>query len=128
MEKKNVFISHRWDYKEDYEKISAVLDRTKYDVSDRSVESSDPLVGTKKEVTNAIKGKIDSASVVLAPARPAAVTVGSMGRTEINYAISKGKKIIAVDTGATTSVASFWGDNDIEVVACRKDSVENAIG
>ena len=31
MEKKNVFISHRWDYKEDYEKISAVLDRTKYD-------------------------------------------------------------------------------------------------
>lgn len=36
--------------------------------------------------------------MVLAPARPAAVTVGSMGRKEINYAISKGKKIIAVDT------------------------------
>lgn len=128
MEKKNVFISHRWDYKEDYEKISAVLDRSKYDVSDRSVESSDPLVGTKKEVTDAIKGKIDSASVILAPARPAAVTVGSMGLKEIKYAISKGKKIIAVDTGTTTSVASFWADNDIKVVACRKDSIENAIG
>ena len=51
-----------------------------------------------------------------------------MGRTEVNYAISKGKKIIAVDTGTTTSVASFWAENDIEVVACRKDSVENAIG
>lgn len=128
MSKKNVFISHRWDYKEDYDKISAVLDRSKYDVSDRSVESSDPLVGTKKEVTDAIKGKIDSASVILVPARPAAVTVGSMGRKEINYAISKGKKIIAVDTGTTDSVASFWDDNNIMVVACRKDSIENAIG
>lgn len=128
MGKKNVFISHRWDYEEDYEKISEVLDRSKYEVSDRSVESSDPLVGTKKQVTDAIKGKIDSASVILAPARPAAVTVGSMGRTEINYAISKGKKIIAVNTGTTTSVASFWEDNDIEVIACRKDSLENAIG
>ena len=48
MSKINVFISHRWDYEEDYDKISAALDRSKYDVSDRSVESSDPLVGTKK--------------------------------------------------------------------------------
>ena len=128
MAKTNVFISHRWDYKDDYDKISAALDRSKYDVSDRSVESSDPLVGTKKEVTDAIKGKIDSASVVLAPARPAAVTVGSMGRKEIDYARSKSKKIIAVDTGATTSVASYWEEINIPVVACRKDSLENAIG
>ena len=97
MGKLNVFISHRWDYPTDYEKISGVLDRSKYDVSNRSVESSDPLVGTKKQVTDAIKGKIDSASGILAPARPAAVTEGSMGRTEINYAISKGKKIVAVN-------------------------------
>lgn len=128
MSKKNVFISHRWDYKEDYDKISGVLDRSKYDVSDRSVESSNPLSGTPKEVTDSIKGKIDSASVILAPARPAAVTVGSMGLTEINYAISKGKKIIAVDTGSTNNVASFWKDNCIEVIACRKNSLENAIG
>ena len=128
MAKKNIFISHRWDYKDDYDKISAVLDRSKYDVSDRSVTSDNPLGGTPKDVTNAIKGKIDSASVVLAPARPAAVTVGSMGRKEINYAISKGKKIIAVDTGATSSVAAYWGESGIPVVACRKDSLENAIG
>jgi hypothetical protein len=127
MEKKNVFISHRWDYKEDYDKICAVLDRSKYDISDRSVESSDPLVGTKKEVTAAIKGKINSASVILAPARPAALTVGSMGRTEIDYARSKGKKIIAVYTGTTENISSFWKEHDITVVACRKDSVENAI-
>lgn len=128
MGKKNVFISHRWDYEEDYERISAMLDRSKYDVSNRSVESSDPLVGTKKEITEAIKGKIDSASVILAPARPAAVTVGSMGRKEINYAISNGKRIIAVDTKTTNSVASFWEEHDIAVVACRKDSIENEIG
>lgn len=51
MEKKNVFISHRWEYQEDYDKISSVLDRSKYDVSNRSVESSNPLVGTNIEVT-----------------------------------------------------------------------------
>lgn len=51
-----------------------------------------------------------------------------MGRKEINYAISKGKKIIAVNTGATENIASFWGEHNIAVVACRKDSVENAIG
>lgn len=130
MAKKNIFISHRWgyEYDDDYTKISAAIDRSKYDVSDRSVESSNPLDGTRTEVTAAIKGKIDSASVILAPARPAAVTVGSMGRKEIDYAVSKGKKIIAVDTSATNSIATYWSDNDIPVVACRKDSLENAIG
>lgn len=127
MAKKNVFISHRWDYKDDFDKISAAIDRTKYDVSDRSVESSNPLVGTVREVTTAIKGKIDSASVVLAPARPAAVMVGSMGRKEIDYAIGKGKTIIAVDTCATNAVATYWKEKWISVVACRKDSIENAI-
>ena len=128
MAKKNIFISHRWDYADDYERISGVIDRSKYDVSDRSVTSDNPLGGTLKAVTNAIKGKIDSASVVLAPARPAAATEGSVGRQEIDYAVSKGKTIIAVDTGATDSVATYWEENDIEVVACRKDSLENAIG
>ena len=128
MARKNVFISHRWDYKDDYDKISGALERSDYDVSDRSVEKSDPLSGTRKEVDDAIKGKIDSASVVLAPARPAAVTVGSVGRKEIDYALSKGKMLIAVDTAATNSIASYWEENDIPVVACRKDSLENAIG
>lgn len=128
MAKKNIFISHRWDYKDDYDKISAALDRSKYDVSDRSVTSDNPLGGTPKDITNAIKGKIDSASVFLAPARPAAVTAGSMGRKEIDYAISKSKTIIAIDTGSTDSVATYWKENNIPVVACRKDSLENAIG
>ena len=124
----NVFISHRWDYKDDYDKIDALLDRSKYEVSDRSVTSDNPLGGTPKDITDAIKGKIGSASVILAPARPAAVTVGSMGRKEIDYAVAKKKTIIAVDTGATDSIASYWEENDIPVVACRKDSLENAIG
>jgi hypothetical protein len=128
MAKKNIFISHRWDYPEDYEKISNVLDRSKYDVSDRSVEKSNPIDGTQKAVTTVLEGKIDSASVILAPARPSAVTPGSAGRKEIDYAISKCKKIIAVDTKSTDKVASYWSDNNIPVVACRTDSIENAIG
>ncbi len=128
MATKNVFISHRWDYEEDYKKIDDLLDRSKYTVSNRSVESSDPLVGTNKEVTAAIKGKIDSASVILAPARPSSTTPSSVGRKELDYAISKSKKIIAVDTGSTTSVSTFWKEKGIPVVACRKDSIEKEIG
>ena len=128
MIKKNIFISHRWDYSDDYKRISDALDRSKYDVSDRSVEASNPIDGTKKEITDAIKGKIDSASVILAPARPAAVTEGTAGRMELDYALKQGKKVIAVNTGATSSVATYWSENCIPVVACRKDSLENAIG
>lgn len=51
-----------------------------------------------------------------------------MGKTELDYATNKGKEIIAVDTGTTINIASFGGDNDIEVGSCRKDSIENAIG
>ena len=128
MSKKNIFISHRWDYIDDYVKISEALDRSKYDVSDRSVESSDPLVGTRKEINDAIKGKIDSASVILAPARPAATIEGSVGRKEIDYAMRQNKTMIAVNTGVTNSISSYWEENNIPVVACRKDSLENAIG
>ena len=102
MGKLNVFISHRWDYPDDYERISCALDRSKYDVSDRSVESSDPLVGTMKQITAA--------------------------RKEVDYALNKNKKIVAVDTGTTSSVASFWAEHAITVVSCRKDSIENVIG
>lgn len=61
-------------------------------MSDRSVTSDNPLEGTVNEVTSGIKSEIDSASIILAPARPAAVTSGSMGRKEIDYAVSRGKK------------------------------------
>lgn len=38
----NVFIPHRWNYN-DYEEISALLDRTKYNVRDYSVPSTSPF-------------------------------------------------------------------------------------
>lgn len=44
------------------------------------------------------------------------------------YALNKNKKIVAVDTGTTSSVASFWAEHAITVVSCRKDSIENVIG
>ena len=130
MTKKNIFISHRWgyDYTDDYTQIISAIDRSKYDVSDRSIEETNKLPGTKQEVTAAIYGKIDSASIILAPARPAATKENSMGRKEIEYALKKAKKIIAVKTSAIDSVSTFWNENDIPIVACRKDSLENEIG
>ena len=38
----NVFIPHRWN-NDDYETITALLDRTKYNVRDYSVPSSSPF-------------------------------------------------------------------------------------
>lgn len=43
-----------------------------------------------------------------------------------DYALNK--KIVAVDTGTTSSVASFWAEHAITVASCRKDSIENVIG
>lgn len=127
MSKKNIFISHRWSYPEDYTSISGAVDRTKFEISDRSVEKSNPLEGTKKEISDSIKNKIDSSSIVLAPAREAALTKGSVGRDEINYAISKNKKIIAVNSNNAVNIPIFWANNSINVVSCRKDSIENEI-
>lgn len=55
----NVFIPHRWNYN-DYEVISALLDRTKYKVRDYSVPSTSPFdsIDSRYNVDPQIKRQI----------------------------------------------------------------------
>lgn len=52
MAKPNVFISHRWEYKENYDKLIEKFDENKFDYLDYSVPQHDPLDANK---VNAIK-------------------------------------------------------------------------
>ena len=68
----NVFIPHRWN-NEDYEVLSALLDRTKYNVRDYSVPSSSPFdrIDKRFSVDPQIQRQIQHASVVVCSNRPA---------------------------------------------------------
>ena len=68
----NVFIPHRWN-NDDYDEISALLDRTKYIVRDYSVPSSNPLdkIDRRFNVDPQIQKKIRYASVIVCSNRPA---------------------------------------------------------
>jgi hypothetical protein len=125
MPRKNVFIAHRWQYTDDYNRISACLDRTKFDIADYSDPKCDPLTIGGTHLTHAIHNQIDRAGVVFVSNRPA-ITNSDWVVAEINYALKGKKSIIAVK--CTDSTASWITERNIPVVACRKDSLENAIG
>lgn len=120
----NVFIPHRWN-NDDYSEISALLDRTKYNVRDYSVPESDPFdkIDRRYKVDPQIRTQIRYASVVVCSNRPA----NSMGMSidEIEYAISIGKPVVAVRITENTSARiSQLG---VPVIAKRKDSLEKWI-
>lgn len=117
----NVFIPHRWN-NNDYDDISSLLDRTKFNVRDYSVPSSSPFdsVDRRFNVDPQIQKQIKYASVVICSNRPANNT--GMSLDEIKFAISIGKPVVAVKiTESTSSYISSFG---IDIVSKRKDSLE----
>ena len=117
----NVFIPHRWN-NDDYETITALLDRTKYNVTDYSVPSSSPFdsIDRRYNVDPQIQRQIKYANVVVCSNRPA--NNYGMSIEEIKYAIAIGKPVVAVKvTDSTSSQISSMG---IDVIPYRKDSLE----
>lgn len=120
----NVFVPHRWN-NDDYSIISNLLDRTKFSVRDYSVPASSPFetVDRRFNVDPQIQRQIRYASVVVCSNRPA--NNNGMAIDEIRYAISLGKPVVAVSvTSSTSSITSQLG---IDVIPCRKDSLESWI-
>lgn len=117
----NVFIPHRWN-NDDYAEISALLDRTKFNVRDYSVPSSSPFdsIDKRYKVDPQIQKQVKYASVVICSNRPA--NNSGMSIEEIRFAISLGKPVVAVKITESTStdIASL----NIAVIAKRKDSLE----
>lgn len=120
----NVFIPHRWN-NNDYSEISALLDRTKYEVRDYSVPSSNPFdkVDKRYNVDPQIQKQIRYASVVVCSNRPA--NNYGMSIEEIRFAVDIGKPVVAVKI--TDSTSNKIKDLNIPIVAKRKDSLESWI-
>lgn len=120
----NVFVPHRWN-NEDYNEISALLDRTKFDVRDYSVPATSPLdsVDRRFNVDPQIQKKIRYSSVVVCSNRPA--NNNGMSIEEIKYAVSINKPIVAIQITPSTST-QITGLN-IPVIPKRKDSLESWI-
>lgn len=121
---KHIFIAHRWAYSEDYDSILACLSRSKYNVSDYSDPQSSPLKSKGNYLTRSIHNQIDRSSVLLVSNRPATGN-SDWVKAEVDYAIKIGTPVIAVK--CTDSTASWIPTYGIRVVACRRDSLENAI-
>lgn len=117
----NVFIPHRWN-NDDYSEISALLDRTKYEVRDYSVPASSPFESIDKRfnVDPQIQKQIKYANVVVCSNRPANNT--GMSIEEIKFAINVGKPVVAVKV--TDSTSRYIAELGIPVISKRKDSLE----
>lgn len=120
----NVFIPHRWN-NDDYDEISELLDRSKFNVRDYSVPSVSPLdsIDRRYNVDPQIQKKIKYAQVVVCSNRPA--NNNGMALDEIKFAISIGKPVVAVKV--TESTSKYILDLDIDIIAKRKDSLERWI-
>lgn len=120
----NVFIPHRWN-NDDYEILSNLLDRTKYNVRDYSVPSSAPLekIDGRYNVDPQIKRKIRYASVVVCSNRPA--NNNGMSIDEIKFALDINKPVVAVKV--TDNTSTQIAELNIDIVANRKDSLEKWI-
>ena len=117
----NVFIPHRWN-NSDFSEISALLDRTKYQVRDYSVPASSPFdsIDKRYNVDPQIQKQIRYASVVVCSNRPA--NNNGMAIDEIRYAVSIGKPVVAIKI--TESTSQYITELNIPVIAKRKDSLE----
>lgn len=120
----NVFIPHRWN-NDDYESLSALLDRTKYNVRDYSVPATSPFdyIDRRYNVDPQIKRQIRYASVVVCSNRSA--NNNGMSIEEIEFAKTIGKPVVAVKV--TSSTSSKITDLGIDVIPYRKDSLEKWI-
>lgn len=120
----NVFIPHRWN-NDDYEELSDLLDRAKFNVRDYSVPKDDAFdsIDKRYNVDPQIQRQIQYASVVVCSNRPA--NSKGVSSEEIKFSVDIGKPVVAAAiTSKTSSVITELG---IPVVAKRKDSLEKWI-
>ncbi|MDE7317400.1 MAG: hypothetical protein K2N12_06715 [Helicobacter sp.] len=118
-----VFIPHRWK-NDDYQEISALLDRTRFEVIDYSVSSDCPLkIDGRYNLDPQIQNRIKYASIVVCSNRPA--NNNGMAIDEIRFAVDIGKPVVAIKI--TNNTSSEIEALKIPVISKRKDLLENWI-
>lgn len=114
---RKIFISHCWDYGNDYETLKSWIDNAPYySFSDYSISADKKLVGlTSKELVNAITERIRQCSVFIVPTAVYS-SCSDWVKFEVQTAVNMGKPILAVIP---------WGQkhNSVLVTTCADKTV-----
>ncbi|MCD8294533.1 MAG: TIR domain-containing protein [Clostridia bacterium] len=125
----NLFISHSWKHKDDYNHLVNLLNNKKYfSYSNYSVPEEDPIIGvrTDRELKEAIRNQMIHASCVIALAG-VYCTPSKWINYEIELAKELGKKIIAVVPWGNERISDVVRDAADIKVRWDTDSIVNAI-
>lgn len=91
----NIFISHRWHYREDYHNLTDKLDNMGWHYYDYSVPQHDPLdVDKKRKILIALQEQVRQCNFFIVIARMASDTYWI--QKEVEYALGYGKYILGV--------------------------------
>lgn len=123
-----IFISHSWNYSNQYDSIIEFLDKQGIEYYNHSVPKDDPVHtnGTDKDLYSAIDAKIRGCSCVIILAGVYA-SYSKWINKEIEIAQTYGKPIIAVKYWGASRFSSVVIDAADKVVGWNSKSVADAI-
>jgi len=130
----DLFISHAWKYGDEYDRLISLLDNApnfKYRnysaPSDKPLENLDKSpVNTSQEIKDAIHRKIDLVNCIVVISGMYCIYRDWM-QFEIDYAVKKGKPIVAVKPYGNTNIPSKIQKKADIVVNWNTDSIVSAI-
>ena len=130
----HLFISHAWDYNEDYYNLCNLLDNTSnFDWKNYSVPKHDPFLTigkSKKEIKvfleEALKKQINPASVVIVIAGMYA-NYSDWIEFEVEYSQEKNKPIIVVDPRGQERTPVYLQNVATKIVKWNTSSIIEAI-
>ena len=127
----NIFISHSWNYANQYEGLKNLLDRSGIQYKDYSVPKNDPIHNAKndRELKEAIKNQMKNASVIIVLA---GVYSSYSKWINIELDLAKngflyGKKVIAVEYFGAERTSSVVKNNADKIVKWNSASIADAI-
>ncbi|AGB80497.1 TIR-like domain-containing protein (DUF1863) [Serratia sp. FGI94] len=123
-----LFISHSWNYSENYEKIVDLIRKQGIDFHDHSVPKDDPIHtnGTDKQLFDAIEAKMRGTSCIIILAGVYA-TYSKWINKEIEIAQSYNKSIIAIEPWGAERTSAVVKDAAHKIVKWNGASIARAI-
>lgn len=124
----HIFISHSWDYSEQYDKIIGFLDSANnFSYSNYSVSTNNPLdFSTNKELRDKIKNRISNSSCVIILAGMYA-NYSDWINYEIDVAVELGKPIIGVEPWGQQRIPVKIYENADVMVGWNANSIVTAV-
>lgn len=127
----NIFISHSWNYSDEYDRLKRLLDKSGIKYRDYSVPKNDPIHNAKndKELKEAIKNQMRNASVIIVLAGVYS-TYSKWINIEMELAkegFFVDKKIIAVELFGSERTSSIVKQKADKIVKWNSLSIANAI-